>query len=106
MSGENGRAREDPGAQQLLPRHRYMLHKVDSAFGIYDEGSTEIMFLQPGVIDKVGELRKALGVVKCLARYAMMDDLPLLPAFDAQLRKKTVLLASRSGYSLDGITGR
>lgn len=51
MSGAN--ARGDTGAQQLLPRHRYMLQKVDAAFGIYDETSTEVMFLQPGVIDKV-----------------------------------------------------
>lgn len=43
----------DTSAQQLLPRHRYMLQKVDAAFGIYDELSTEAMFLQPGVIDKV-----------------------------------------------------
>lgn len=41
------------GAMQLLPRHRYMLQKVDAAFGIYDEGTTEFMFLHHGVMDKV-----------------------------------------------------
>lgn len=51
MSG--AKERGDTGAQQLLPRHRYMLQKVDAAFGIYDEKSTEVMFLQTGVIDKV-----------------------------------------------------
>lgn len=51
MSGANDRG--DTSAQQLLPRHRYMLQKVDAAFGIYDENSTEAMFLQSGVIDKV-----------------------------------------------------
>lgn len=51
MSGAN--ERRGDSAQQLLPRHRYMLQKVDAAFGIYDESSTEVMFLQPGVIDKV-----------------------------------------------------
>lgn len=51
MSGGNDLG--DTGAQQLLPRHRYMLQKVDAAFGIYDENSTEAMFLQSGVIDKV-----------------------------------------------------
>lgn len=40
-------------SMQLLPRHRYMLQKVDAAFGIYDEDLTEAMFLQRGVIDKV-----------------------------------------------------
>ena len=38
---------------QLLPRHRYMLQKVDAAFGIYDESTTEFMFLHHGVMDKV-----------------------------------------------------
>ena len=51
MSGV--KERRGDTAQQLLPRHRYMLQKVDAAFGIYDESSTEIMFLQSGVIDKV-----------------------------------------------------
>lgn len=41
------------GAMQLLPRHRYMLQKVDAAFGIYDESTTEFMFLHHGVMDKV-----------------------------------------------------
>lgn len=40
-------------AMQLLPRHRYMLEKVDAAFGIYNENVTEAMFLQEGVIDQV-----------------------------------------------------
>lgn len=40
-------------AMQLLPRHRYMLQKVDAAFGIYDEDLTAAMFLQKGVINKV-----------------------------------------------------
>lgn len=56
MSGPNKQGGGDTGSQQLLPRHRYMLQKVDAAFGIYDERSTEVMFLQPGVIDKVREL--------------------------------------------------
>lgn len=51
MSGANERG--DTGAHQLLPRHRYMLQKVDAAFGIYDENATEAMFLQTGVIDQV-----------------------------------------------------
>lgn len=53
MSGPNKQVAGDTGSQQLLPRHRYMLQKVDAAFGIYDERSTEVMFLQPEVIDKV-----------------------------------------------------
>lgn len=44
---------QNTNAMQLLPRHRYMLQKVDAAFGIYDENITEVMFLQEGVIDKV-----------------------------------------------------
>lgn len=40
-------------AMQLLPRHRYMLQKVDAAFGIYDEDLTEVMFFQEGIINKV-----------------------------------------------------
>lgn len=43
----------DAGALQLLPRHRYILQKVDAAFGIYDENLTEVMFLQRGVMNKV-----------------------------------------------------
>ena len=38
---------------QLLPRHRYMLQRVDVAFGIYDENVTEVMFLQHDIIGKV-----------------------------------------------------
>lgn len=38
---------------QLMPRHRYMLQRVDAAFGIYDEDLTEVMFIQHGVMDKV-----------------------------------------------------
>lgn len=56
MSGPTKQVGGDIGSQQLLPRHRYMLQKVDVAFGIYDERSTEVMFLQPGVIDKVQKL--------------------------------------------------
>lgn len=63
MSGANDRG--DTGAQQLLPRHRYMLQKVDAAFGIYDENSTEAMFLQSGVIDKVRE-HDAVGLQSVL----------------------------------------
>lgn len=58
MSGPNKQVGGDTGSQQLLPRHRYMLQKVDVAFGIYDERSTEVMFLQPGVMDKVRERGK------------------------------------------------
>lgn len=46
---------------QLLPRHRYMLQKVDAAFGIYDENTTEVMFVQKGVIDKVCAISNHMG---------------------------------------------
>ncbi|CAM9783398.1 unnamed protein product, partial [Ectocarpus sp. 6 AP-2014] len=60
MTEQNGSSSGGTGAQQqLLPRHRYMLQKVDAAFGIYDELSTESMFLQSGVIDKVNRFFQA-----------------------------------------------
>lgn len=63
MSGANQRGHT--GAQQLLPRHRYMLQKVDAAFGIYDENSTEAMFLQSGVIDKVSHQHVGYSQYTC-----------------------------------------
>lgn len=51
--GQDGNNGDAGGAMQLLPRHRYMLQKVDAAFGIYDESTTEFMFLHHGVMAKV-----------------------------------------------------
>lgn len=66
MTEQNGSSSGGTGAQQqLLPRHRYMLQKVDAAFGIYDELSTESMFLQSGVIDKVRKLHVCGSIVYC-----------------------------------------
>ncbi|CAM9238946.1 unnamed protein product, partial [Discosporangium mesarthrocarpum] len=46
---------------QILPRHRAMLQKLDTAFGIHDEDLTEVMFLRSDVIEKVNEFLRAEG---------------------------------------------
>lgn len=67
MTEQNGSTSGGTAPQQLLPRHRYMLQKVDAAFGIYDELSTESMFLQSGVIDKVRKLNVCRSIVQTAA---------------------------------------
>lgn len=75
MSGatQGGNA-DNNGVLQLLPRHRYMLQKVDAAFGIYDENLTEVMFLQQGVLDKVRGAR-LVSVGRCGAREREETDM-------------------------------